>query len=77
MFTGYCNQTIDFLWGIRFNNERPWFEAHKGDYLQYLLQPTRELARRISRLDMPPVAIREPASMKNGMAISVKLLTLE
>ena len=43
MFTGYSDNTIDFLWGIRFNNERPWFEAHKGDYLQYLLQPTREL----------------------------------
>ena len=43
MFTGYCDNTIDFLWGIRFNNERPWFEAHKGDYLRYLLQPTREL----------------------------------
>ena len=43
MFTGYSDNTIDFLWGIRFNNERPWFEAHKDDYLQYLLQPTREL----------------------------------
>ena len=30
MFTGYCDNTIDFLWGIRFNNERPWFEAHMG-----------------------------------------------
>lgn len=43
MFTGYSDNTIDFLWGIRFNNERPWLEAHKDDYLQYLLQPTREL----------------------------------
>ena len=47
MFTGYCNQTIDFLWGIRFNNERPWFEAHKGEYLQYVLQPTRELGEEL------------------------------
>ena len=47
MFTGYCNQTIDFLWGILFNNERPWFEAHKGEYLQYVLQPTRELGEEL------------------------------
>ena len=47
MFTGYCDKTIDFLWGIRFNNARPWFEAHKGEYLQYLLQPTRELGEEL------------------------------
>ena len=43
MFTGFCDQTVDFLWQIRFNNERPWFEAHKADYLTYVLQPMREL----------------------------------
>ena len=24
MFTGFTDATVDFLWGIRFNNERPW-----------------------------------------------------
>lgn len=43
MFTGYPDSAMDFLWGIRFNNERPWFEAHKSEYLQNILQPTREL----------------------------------
>ena len=33
MFTGFTDATVDFLWGIRFNNERPWFEAHKETYL--------------------------------------------
>ena len=47
MFTGYSDNTVDFLWGIRFNNERPWFEAHKGEYLQYVLQPTRELGEEL------------------------------
>ena len=42
-----------------------------------VIQPTRALARRIRRRDMPPVAIREPANMKKGTAISVKLFTLE
>ena len=29
MFTGFTDATVDFMWGIRFNNERPWFEDHK------------------------------------------------
>ena len=36
MFTGFTDATVDFLWGIRFNNERPWFEAHKETYLSEL-----------------------------------------
>ena len=36
MFTGYCDKTLDFLWGIRLNNDRAWFTEHKDDYLQYL-----------------------------------------
>ena len=33
MFTGFSDETVDFLWGICFNNERAWFEAHKETYL--------------------------------------------
>ena len=36
MFTGFTDATVDFLWGIRFNNERPWFEAHKEIYQKML-----------------------------------------
>ncbi len=28
MFQGYTQETVDFLWGIRFNNERGWFMEH-------------------------------------------------
>ena len=27
MFQGFSQEAVDFLWGIRFNNERGWFEA--------------------------------------------------
>ena len=43
MFTGFSSETVDFLWGIRFNNERGWFEAHKEDYQRHVLAPMREL----------------------------------
>lgn len=29
MFTGFSDATIDFLWELRFHNERPWFLEHK------------------------------------------------
>ncbi|WP_298031142.1 DUF2461 domain-containing protein [uncultured Dysosmobacter sp.] len=47
MFTGFTDETVDFMWGIRFNNEKPWFEAHKETYLTQLYQPMRELGGEI------------------------------
>lgn len=44
MFTGFTQQTSEFMWGLAFNNERPWFEAHREEFNQYLMQPFRELA---------------------------------
>ena len=44
MFTGFTDETVDFMWGIRFNNERGWFMDHKEEYQKELLQPTKELA---------------------------------
>ena len=47
VFQGISEATIDFLWGIRFNNERGWFQAHKEDYLQHLYRPMGELCREV------------------------------
>lgn len=46
-FQGYTQETLDFLWGIRFNNERDWFMAHKEDYQRFLLAPTRALGEQV------------------------------
>ena len=46
MFTGFTDETVDFMWGIRFNNEKPWFEAHKETYLRSFYQPMRALLGR-------------------------------
>ena len=50
MFTGYSGETLDFLWGIRFNNDRSWFAAHKEEYLRCLYQPTLELGAQTQAL---------------------------
>ena len=45
MFNGYSPETVDFLWGIRLNNNREWFTQHKKDYTTYLYEPTKELGK--------------------------------
>ena len=43
MFYGYSPETVDFLWGIRLNNNREWFLANKPQYVKYLYEPTKAL----------------------------------
>lgn len=47
MFQGFTQETLDFMWGIRFNNDRAWFEAHKQDYLDHLSGPMKELCGQV------------------------------
>lgn len=47
-FQGFSPETIDFLWGIRFNNNREWFEPHKKQYQQTLYEPMKALAQELS-----------------------------
>ena len=43
MFNGFTDETVDFMWGIRFNNERGWFMDHKEIYQKHFYEPMREL----------------------------------
>lgn len=47
MFEGFSERTIDFMWGIRLNNEKAWFEAHKENYKCDLLLPMKELGKEV------------------------------
>jgi len=42
-FEGFSQQTFDFIWNLRLNNERLWFEAHKDEYLKYFAGPMKAL----------------------------------
>jgi len=55
MFQGFTPETIDFLWGIRMNNNREWFQEHKQQYVDTLYEPMKALAAEISVpfLDIP------------------------
>ena len=47
MFTGFTPETVDFLWGIRMNNNRDWFQAHKQQYVTYLYEPMKALGQEL------------------------------
>lgn len=49
MFNGFTPETIDFLWGIRMNNNREWFAEHKQQYIETLYQPMKELGKLLFR----------------------------
>ena len=44
MFNGFSKETADFLWELSFNNERPWFLAHREDFERALHAPFKALA---------------------------------
>ena len=50
MFTGFSPETIDFLWGIRMNNNREWFLEHKKDYVNHLYEPMKALGKDLFQL---------------------------
>ena len=45
MFEGFSPETIDFLWGIRMNNNREWFLQHKKEYVDTLYEPMKALGK--------------------------------
>ena len=55
MFTGFTPETIDFLWGIRMNNNKEWFTANKKQYTDHLYHPMKELGKELFEpfLDKP------------------------
>ena len=55
MFEGFSPETVDFLWGIRMNNNRDWFMEHKKDYVNFLYEPMKALGKDLFQpfLDKP------------------------
>lgn len=60
MFAGFTPETIDFLWGIRLNNNREWFTEHKKQYIQTLYEPMKALGQDLFRLvaDRPGTLVK-------------------
>ena len=65
MFQGFTQETVDFMWGIRFNNERGWFLEHKEDYQKHLLEPVKALGEDIYK-GVQEMLPREPLMLKTS-----------
>ena len=50
MFEGFDRSAIDFLWGIRLNNDKNWYESHKDEYRQNLAKPMNRSAMSFSAI---------------------------
>lgn len=46
-FTRFTPQALTFLRGLKRNNNKPWFEAHRAEYEQRVLGPLRHLAEEL------------------------------
>ena len=46
-FEGFSQKTIDFMWGLRLNNNKPWFEAHKNEFIREFQTPMKALGREV------------------------------
>ena len=46
-FTGFSPKTHQFFAQLKKNNTRPWFTAHKQDYLDHVLHPARAFVQDI------------------------------
>ena len=60
MFQGFSPETIDFLWGIRLNNNRDWFLDHKKQYVETLYEPMKALGQELFQpfLDKPGMLLK-------------------
>ena len=60
MFEGFTPETVDFLWGIRMNNNKEWFTANKKQYTDFLYHPMKELGKELFEpfLDKPGNLLR-------------------
>jgi len=47
MFNGFTQDTIDFMWNLRMNNNKAWFEANKDNFQQNFNNPMKALGKEV------------------------------
>lgn len=65
-FNGFSRKTLKFLRGLKANNDKAWFEAHRADYEEFVLGPLRDLVMDLGdfMLDIDPCFEISPAVNK-------------
>lgn len=47
-FTGFTPKTLEFFRSLAADNSKPWFEAHRPEYEQHLLEPLKALVAELA-----------------------------
>ena len=47
MFQGFSPKTIDFMWNLRLNNQKAWFEANKEQFKEDFQTPMKALGQEV------------------------------
>jgi len=65
-FRGFSPKTFKFLRGLKANNNKAWFQTHRTDYEEYVLQPLRDMVMDLGdfMLDIDPSFEITPAVNK-------------
>jgi len=48
-FKGFSSETLKFLRALKLNNNKAWFERHRADYEEYVLEPLRYLVMNLGQ----------------------------
>ena len=65
-YNGFSPKTLKFLRGLKANNNKAWFQSHRADYEEHVLQPLRDLVTDLGdfMLDIDPCFEITPAVNK-------------
>ncbi len=65
-FQGFSPKTLKFLRALKANNNKVWFEKHRNDYEEYVLEPLRHIVSDLGEimLDIDPCFEITPAVNK-------------
>ena len=66
-FKGFSKKTLPFLESIRKNNNKEWFEAHRNEYENYILNPSRAFVEEFAEhlMALEPTINAEPKINKS------------
>lgn len=66
-FSGFSKKVLPFLEAIRQNNNKEWFEAHRSEYEEYILNPSRAFVQEMGEhlMALEPTIDFEPKINKS------------
>jgi uncharacterized protein (TIGR02453 family) len=62
-FSGFSPESLEFFENLAAHNNKPWFEEHRDDFEQYLMEPLKSLVSDLSgaMLAIDPELVTIPA----------------